>query len=243
MISQKPGNLCQAFVMVLFRLKVGVRLHRIEAGAVAVVTEVAMAYDQGTGVTLVEIFEQQSHALLLLCRTRVGGLTSNVEPPFVADAYRMGVVVQTVGTDHPFRPTGLDLSVTTDHVVVADAKLIMAVFAVPGINLSGRRCLVGLYCRTMNDYQCNNSHTCALLDGTRHCSQCCQDRRSDRHDDLHKKLCRLFLTHFILLSLILFNYWGQSLRLTVPKLKLIAGLIVFRIGRCRDNTATIIYGP
>ena len=28
-----------------------------------------------------------------------------------------------------------------------------------------------------------------------------------------------------------------------PKLKSIAGLIVFRIGWCRDNTATIIYGP
>ena len=109
-----------------------------------------MAYDQGTGVTLVEIFEQLPHRRLLLSRTRVVGLTADVEPALVADADRMGVVVQAVGADHPFRPTGLDLSVTTDHVVVTDAKLIMAVFAVPGINLSGRRCLVGLYCRTMN---------------------------------------------------------------------------------------------
>ena len=139
--------------MVLFRLKVGVRLHRIEAGAVAVVTEVTMPHDQGAGVTLVKILEQQSHRRLLLSRTRVGGLTADIESPFVADADRMGVVVQTVGADHPFWSTGLDLSVTTDHVVVADAKLIMAVFAVPGINLSGRRCLVGLYCRTMNYYQ------------------------------------------------------------------------------------------
>ena len=153
MISKKPGRDCQAFLMVLFRLKVGVRLHRIEAGAVAVVTEVTMPHDQGAGVTLVEILEQLSHRRLLRCRTRVVGLTADVEPALVADADRMGVVVQTVGTDHPFRPTGLNLSVTTDHVVVADAKLIMAVFAVPGINLSGRRCLVGLYCRTMNNYQ------------------------------------------------------------------------------------------
>ena len=109
-----------------------------------------MTDDQGAGVTLVKILEQQSHRRLLRCRTRVVGLTADVEPALVADADRMGVVVQTVGTDHPFRPTGLNLSVTTDHVVVADAKLIMAVFAVPGINLSGRRCLVGLYCRTMN---------------------------------------------------------------------------------------------
>ena len=112
-----------------------------------------MPHDQGAGVTLVEILEQLSHRRLLRCRTRVVGLTADVEPALVADADRVGIVVQTVGTDHPFRPTGLNLSVTTDHVVVADAKLIMAVFAVPGINLSGRRCLVGLYCRTMNDYQ------------------------------------------------------------------------------------------
>ena len=97
-----------------------------------------MPDDQRAGVTLVEIFKQLPHRRLLRCRTRVGGLTTDVEPPFVADAYRMGIVVQTVGTYHPFRPTGLNLSVTTDHVVVADAKLIMAVFAVPGINLSGR---------------------------------------------------------------------------------------------------------
>ena len=112
-----------------------------------------MPDDQRAGVTLVKILEQQSHRRLLLSRARVGGLTADVEPSFVADADRMGVVTQAVGTYHPFRPTGLNLSVTTDHVVVAYAKLIMAVFAVPGINLSSRRCLVGLYCRTMNDYQ------------------------------------------------------------------------------------------
>ena len=85
--------------MVLFRLKVGVRLHRIEAGAVAVVTEVAMPDDQGTGVTLVEIFEQLSHRRLLRCRTRVVGLTADVEPALVADADRVGVVVHAVGAD------------------------------------------------------------------------------------------------------------------------------------------------
>ena len=123
--------------MVLFRLKVGVRLHRIEAGAVAVVTEVAMPDDQRAGVTLVEIFEQQSHRRLLLCRAGIGGLTADIESPFVADAYRMGIVVQTVGTYHPFRSTGLDLSVTTDHVVVADAE-VEPPLAMPGIDLSGR---------------------------------------------------------------------------------------------------------
>ena len=110
-----------------------------------------MTDDQGAGVTLVEFLDQSSHALLLLSRTRVGGLTADVEPALVADADRMGVVVQAVGADHPFRATWLNRSVTTDHVVVADAKLIMSVFAMPGVNLSGRRRLVGLYCRTMNN--------------------------------------------------------------------------------------------
>ena len=97
-----------------------------------------MPDDQGAGGTLVKILEQQSHRRLLLSRARVGGLTADIESPFVADADRMGVVTQAVGTYHPFRATGLNLSVTTDHVVVADAKLIMAVFAMPGIDLSGR---------------------------------------------------------------------------------------------------------
>jgi len=96
-----------------------------------------MPDDQGAGVTLVKIFEQLPHRRLLLSRARVGGLTTDVEPSFVADADRMGIVVQTVGTYHPFRSTGLDLSVTTDHVVVADAE-VEPPLAMPGIDLSGR---------------------------------------------------------------------------------------------------------
>ena len=96
-----------------------------------------MPDDQGTGVTLVKILEQQSHRRLLLSRARVGGLTADIASSFVADAYRMGIVVQTVGTYHPFRSTGLDLSVTTDHVVVADAE-VEPPLAMPGIDLSGR---------------------------------------------------------------------------------------------------------
>ena len=96
-----------------------------------------MPDDQGAGVTLVKILEQQSHRRLLLSRARVGGLTADIEPPFVADADRMGIVVQTVGTYHPFWTTGLDLSVTTDHVVVADAE-VEPPLAMPGIDLSGR---------------------------------------------------------------------------------------------------------
>ena len=96
-----------------------------------------MPDDQGTGVTLVEIFKQLPHRRLLRCRTRVVGLTADVEPALVADADRVGIVVQTVCTYHPFWTTGLDLSVTTDHVVVADAE-VEPPLAMPGIDLSGR---------------------------------------------------------------------------------------------------------
>ena len=109
-----------------------------------------MPYDQGAGVTLEQVVEQSPHGCLLFCRARVGGLTADVEPALVADADRVAVVVQAVGADHPFRATWLDRSVTTDHVMVADAE-VETPLAVPGVDLSGRRQLVGLHCRTMNN--------------------------------------------------------------------------------------------
>ena len=60
-----------------------------------------VAYNHGAGVTPVKIFEQLSHGSLLFSRTRIGGLTADVEPALVADADRMGVVVQTVGAGQP----------------------------------------------------------------------------------------------------------------------------------------------
>ena len=95
--------------------------HHIEAGTGFLGIEVMMPNNQGAGVTLMKILKQSPHRRLLFSRARVGGLTADVEPAFVADADRMGVVVQTVRTYHPFRTTWFNLSVTTDHVVVADA--------------------------------------------------------------------------------------------------------------------------
>ena len=80
-----------------------------------------MTDNHGAGVTPVEVFEQLSQGSLLFCRSRVGGLTSDVEPTLVADAYRVGVVIHAVGANLTFRTAWLYLSVTTDDVVVADA--------------------------------------------------------------------------------------------------------------------------
>ena len=114
-----------------------------------------MPYDHGAGVTPMQVFEQSPHGSLLFSRACVVGLTAGIKSPFVADADGVGIVMmpfyEAVGADHPLRATWLDRSVTTYHVMVTDTQLIMSVFAVPCIDLSCRRCLVGLHCRTMNN--------------------------------------------------------------------------------------------
>ena len=82
-----------------------------------------VTHDQGLGVTTEQVFEQSAHSSLLFIGTRVGGLTADVEPALVADAYRVGIVVQAVGTDEILRTARFDRSVTTDDVVVADAEV------------------------------------------------------------------------------------------------------------------------
>ena len=110
-----------------------------------------MAYDEGLRVAAVQILEECLEGSLLLGCAGVCGLTADVEPALVADAYRVGIVVQAVGTDHELRTAGLYLSVTTDHVMVADAE-VEAPLAMPGIDLSSRTVLVGPHCRTMDDF-------------------------------------------------------------------------------------------
>ena len=93
----------------------------IEAGAGFFRIQVVVTYNQSLGIALVQFLEQPSECYLLSLSARIGGLTADVEPALVADAYRVGVVVQAVGADHVLRTTLFDLSVTTDDVVVADA--------------------------------------------------------------------------------------------------------------------------
>ena len=118
-----------------------------------------MAYDEGAGVALLQFLQQPPEGLPLCLGACVGGLTADVQPALVADAYRVGVVVPAVGAREPFRSSRLDLSVPTDHVVVAYAEL-PALAAMPRIDLRCRRCLVRPHCRTVNDNQCNSPHDC-----------------------------------------------------------------------------------
>ena len=109
-----------------------------------------MTYDHSAGVALVQVFEQLSHRHFLRLGTRVGWSASDIKPTLIADAYRVGIVVLAVGTDHIFGTAWFNRSVTTDNIVVADAE-VKTSLAMPSIDLSSRRCLVGLHCRTMNN--------------------------------------------------------------------------------------------
>jgi hypothetical protein len=121
-----------------------------DAGTILLGVQVVMTYDHGAGVTPVKLFEQSSHGSLLHVRSRIGGLTADIQPALVADTDRVGVVVLAMGTDHPFRTAWLYRSVSSDYVVVADAEL-PALSAMPRVYLSGRACLVGPHRRTVND--------------------------------------------------------------------------------------------
>ena len=136
--------------IILLRLQVFIFVYCIETRAFLSVIQVVVTDNHGAGVTPVQVFQQLSHRNLLLSRPRVGGLTAGIVASFVAYADGVAVVVQTVGTNHPFWSAMLNLSVTTDDVVVADTEF-PASLAMPRIYLSGGRCLVGPYCRTMND--------------------------------------------------------------------------------------------
>ena len=71
-------------------------------------------------------------------------------------------MVLAVCPNHPFRSTLLYLSVTTHHVMVANAEL-KASLAMPGIYLGNRGCLVGSHCRTMNHDEGYRPHDCTAI--------------------------------------------------------------------------------
>ena len=73
--------LASLFIAHSFRLQVSIHFCCIEARTGFLRVEVAMTDDQGAGVTLMKLFEQQSHRFLLLSRARIGGLTAGIKSP------------------------------------------------------------------------------------------------------------------------------------------------------------------
>ena len=77
--------------------------------------EVMMTYYYRTRIAPVQFLKQSSHGCLLSLCSRIFGLTSDIEPSLIADAYRVDIVVLAVGTCQPFRTARLYLSVPTDY--------------------------------------------------------------------------------------------------------------------------------
>ena len=151
-------------------LQVGVFLRDVgNAGAGLVGVEVVVAYYQGAGVAPFQLCQQPAEGGLLRVGARVGGLAADVQAALVADAYRVGVVVQAVGAGHVFGSAGLYLSVATDDVVVAYAEL-PASLAVPRVYLGCRTGLPRPHCRPMNDDQCYFPHSFLSCLNVRPCS-------------------------------------------------------------------------
>ena len=136
--------------LVLFRkIQVCIFHHGAEAGARLAGIQVVMTHYQGAGVCPVQILQQPAECSLLRLGARVGRLAADVQTALVADAYRVGVVVHAVGTDHLLWASRLYLSVTTDHVVIA--YTLPSLLPVPAVDLFRRRGLVGPHCRTVDN--------------------------------------------------------------------------------------------
>ena len=96
-----------------------------------------MTYDHRSWIAAMQLFEKCTQGRLLLRCARIGGLSPGIQSSFVAHPDGVLVMVHAVGTHQPFRSASLNLSVTTDHVVIAYTKL-KASITMPGIYLSHR---------------------------------------------------------------------------------------------------------
>ena len=62
--------------------------HILDARTILQRIEVVMTYYYRAGIALVQFFKQSSHGYLLSLSAGIVGLTSDIEPSLVADAYR-----------------------------------------------------------------------------------------------------------------------------------------------------------
>ncbi len=79
----------------------------------------------------------------------VGRVALFIQATFIADADGVTVVVLAVSTDDALGTTTLYGTITTDHIVVADAR--PASLAMPEVYLVCRGSLRGFHCRAVDD--------------------------------------------------------------------------------------------
>ena len=119
--------------------------------------EFTVAEDLGIGVIDLQRAEQGDESSTLRRSTGVGRSAFLVEPAFVTDTDRVGIVVAGMGADHLFGTTDMELAVTGNIIVVATAVPTFGTVHV--VEHSQRQVLVRPRGCTMNHYKIYSSHS------------------------------------------------------------------------------------
>ena len=138
--------------------------------------EFTVSHDLGIWVIDLQRSKQGDESSSLGWSSGVGRTSFLVEPPFVTDTDRVGIVVAGMSTDHFFGTPHVELAITGNIVVVATA--VPAFSTVHLVELLERYTLVRPRSRTMNYNQINSTHIFFLLGHTDFSD--CTDHRSYR---------------------------------------------------------------
>ena len=118
--------------------------------------EFTVSHDLGIWVIDLQRSKQGDESSSLGWSSGVGRSSFLVEPAFVTDTDRVGIVVAGMSTDHLFRTPDVELSVTGNIIVVATA--VPTFGTVHLVELFERYTLVRPRSRTVNDNQIYSSH-------------------------------------------------------------------------------------
>ena len=118
--------------------------------------EFTVAHDLCIGIIDLQASEQGDKGCTLRWRTSVSRTTSFVETTFVTDADGMGIVVAGMSTDHLFGTALMELTITSNIIVVATA--VPSFGSVHLVKHLERQMLVRPRSRTVNYYKIYSSH-------------------------------------------------------------------------------------
>ena len=120
-----------------------------------------MTEDEGIRVVGLQTGEHRLEGKFLCRGSGVVITTILIHSPFVADAYAVGVIVSGMGAGYFLTPTGVDVPVAGDVVVVADT--VIATCSVARIEVLYGEVCVAARGTAVNYYQVDSSHICTVL--------------------------------------------------------------------------------
>ena len=124
--------------------------------------ELAVAEDLSIRVVELQRSEQSDKGSTLGRRTSIGSTTFLVEASLVTNTNRVGIVMPGMSSDHLLRTAQMELTVTSDVVVVAAA--VPAFGSMHLVEQLERQVLVRPACRAVNYNQIYSSHSCVRLE-------------------------------------------------------------------------------